>query len=414
MNKLSGWKAIFLAKDPDQTKGRRNQVPKANIPFFSLRWMALSAILAVAVFACVSKGLAADQVFSGNGLTVLHAQNPQPGVDFVNAKPMPLPINDSPEDPTQALINALLSAPALGTPGSSLGYEGTGQMSPVFLGAPAAPESGVTPEDFGTNNHPFTTARADLYGLSTNTVYPYRAAGRLFFLIGTSTYVCSASLVKPGIVVTAAHCVANYGKSQFYSGWQFVPGYRDGSAPYGVWTAHEVWIKTAYYNGTDSCAVYGIVCPDDVALIVLNAKGGSYPGTAAGWFGYGYGGAGFTSNHLTHITQLGYPVGLDNGFYMERNDSQGYVDSSDSNNTIIGSNMNGGSSGGPWLVNLGLPSALTGETNGGFSSPNIVVGVTGWGSTSTAPKEVGASPFTSNNILSLVNSACGGTPAACK
>ena len=29
--------------------------------------------------------------------------------------------------------------------------------------------------------------------------------------------MCSASLIKPGIVVTAAHCVANYGQHQFYS-----------------------------------------------------------------------------------------------------------------------------------------------------------------------------------------------------
>jgi hypothetical protein len=42
---------------------------------------------------------------------------------------------------------------------------------------------------------------------------------------------------KPGIVVTAAHCVANYGQSQFYSGWTFVPAYNNGSAPYGTWIA---------------------------------------------------------------------------------------------------------------------------------------------------------------------------------
>ena len=34
----------------------------------------------------------------------------------------------------------------------------------------------------------------------------------LFFKIGSSTYVCSASLIKRGVVVTAAHCVANFGR----------------------------------------------------------------------------------------------------------------------------------------------------------------------------------------------------------
>ena len=130
----------------------------------------------------------------------------------------------------------MLSTPALGKAGSSPGAMGTGAESEVFLGAPAAAEDGVGSQDFGTNNHPFSTARADLYGKKNNTLYPYRAAGKLFFKIGSSTYICSASLIKRGIVVTAAHCVANYGQSQFYSGWQFVPAYRNGTAPYGTWT----------------------------------------------------------------------------------------------------------------------------------------------------------------------------------
>jgi hypothetical protein len=151
-----------------------------------------------------------------------------------------------------------------------------------------------------------------------------------------------------------------------------------------------------------------------VAVLILNTQAGGYPGTSTGWYGYGWNGYSFTSNHLTHATQLGYPAGLDSAAYMERNDSQGYVSSSNSNNTVIGSNMNGGSSGGPWIANFGLPAALTGETNGSAASPNIVIGVTSWGYTSASPKEQGAAPFTSNNIVSLVTSACGGTPAACK
>jgi hypothetical protein len=98
---------------------------------------------------------------------------------------------------------------------------------------------------------------------------------------------------------------------------------------------------------------------------------------------------------------------------MERNDSSGYVNAGLSNNTIIGSNMNGGSSGGPWIVNFGIKPTLTGEIDGAAPNPNIVVGVTSWGYISLALKEQGASPFTSNNIVSLVNSACTSIPAAC-
>ena len=98
---------------------------------------------------------------------------------------------------------------------------------------------------------------------------------------------------------------------------------------------------------------------------------------------------------------------------MERNDSNGFQSSSNSNNTIIGSLMCGGSSGGPWLVNLGIRPTLTGTTAGTAPGPGTVVGVTSWGFTSTGPKEQGASPFLSGNIVVLVNAACGAVPGAC-
>lgn len=378
---------------------------------FTFNRRALIGMLAFTFFACMCTGLANAQVSNAGRVTVFHVPNSEDSVDFVNAKPMPLPSNPLSPDTTKALIQALESKHNEGPTGYSAGSEGTGITSPEFLGTPAASNE-AAPQDWGTSNHPFTTARADLFTYATNKQYPYRAAGKLFFKIGSSSYICSASLIKPGVVVTAAHCVANYGASQFYSGWQFIPGYRNGTAPYAKWSVSSAIILSAYYNGTDGCAVYGVVCPDDVAVLILQAnKLGHYPGTTAGWYGYWYGG-GFV-NGLFQITQLGYPAGLDNAAYMERTDSYGYTSSSNSNNTVIGSNMNGGSSGGPWLENFGLPSGLTGETNGSFPQQNVVVGVTSWGYTDLSVKEQGAAPFTSGNIGLLVTTACSSVPGAC-
>jgi V8-like Glu-specific endopeptidase len=352
------------------------------------------------------------QVTKGKDVTVLKVQNPSEPVDIVNAKAMPLPKNPKQPNTTQDTIQALLSASPARPSGFSPGFEGSGVTNEVFVGSSAAAEGdGVSSQDWGTNNHPFTTVRGDLYNRTTNIAYPYRAAGKLFFNVPGGSASCSASMIKRGIVVTAAHCVANYGASQFYSGWRFMPGYHGPNAPYGVWTVYQAWIKTAYYNGTDGCAVFGVVCPDDVAVLILNPQNGVYAGTNVGWFGYWYGG-GFV-NGLTQVTQIGYPGGLNNANLQERTDSYGYISSSNSNNTIIGSNMDGGSSGGPWVANFGLPAALTGETNGSFPQSNVIIGVTSWGYTSKAPKEQGASPFTFNNIQSLLNSACGSVPAAC-
>ena len=226
--------------------------------------------------------------------------------------------------------------------------------------------------------------------------------------------MCSASLIRRGVVVTAAHCVANFGQQQYYSGWQFVPGYRNGIAPFGVWSVRSAIVLTSYLDGTDPCAVAGIVCQDDVALLLLNpSPTGAYPGTATGWYGYGWDNVGFTATGLTQMTQIGYPVCLDNGFLMERNDSVGFQSVSSANNTIIGSLMCGGSSGGPWLINFGLRPILTATTDGTAPNPNIVVGVASWGFDDTSIKQQGASPFTSGNIVLLVNAVCTAVPAAC-
>ncbi len=341
-------------------------------------------------------------------------------IDYVNAQAMDLPRAPAPS-PAEAeddLINTLISPQDMGEPGSSEGGVGNGIETPVFLGTPNAQASDaleVEPQEFGTSNQPFSTARADLSPAATNTQFPYRASGKLFFnIVGDArTFVCSASLIKRGVVVTAAHCVAQFGARRFHTNWRFVPGYRNGAAPFGTWTVNTAIVLTSYFNGTDPCAVSGIVCQNDVAVLRLNAQSGTFPGTRTGFYGFGWNGFGFTGSGLTHVTQIGYPVCLDNGQLMERNDSQGFRSAANSNNTLIGSLMCGGSSGGPWLINFGIRPALTATTNGSFPNPNIVVGVTSWGFISTAVKQQGASPFLSTNIVPLVNSACVSSNPAC-
>jgi hypothetical protein len=381
----------------------------------------MAAVGAASVLSCVLAATAAQSQVRINGSTATLALPSQTsqlvrGIDFANAKPMALPAARTlPPSQAKAIASALDPLQVFGAPGAVEGDPGSGQQSPVRLLAPQdVPQgSGIEPEEFGTSAQPFTTSQVNALGDLTVNYYPYRAAGKLFFNIGSSSFLCSASLIKPGIVVTAAHCVANYGQRQFYSGWTFVPAYNNGSAPYGVWTAASATVPTAYYNGTDNCAQYGVICPDDVAVITLNPQSGRYAGYYAGWFAYGWNGYSYNASNQALITQLGYPVALDGGLLMERNDSQGFVSSSFSNNTIIGSLMTGGSSGGPWLVNLGTPPSLSGISFGSAATHDVVVGVTSWGYTDTSVKQQGAAPFTSSNIVPLVNTVCLATPAAC-
>jgi hypothetical protein len=118
---------------------------------------------------------------------------------------------------------------------------------------------------------------------------------------------------------------------------------------------------------------------------------------------------------VTQVAQLGYPVALDGGLLMERTDSLGYIDGNLVNNTIIGSLMTGGSSGGPWVLNLGLPPSLAGTAFGQAADHNLVTGVTSWGFESPDDRKLqGASLFASGNILTLYGVTCGATPAACQ
>ena len=115
-----------------------------------------------------------------------------PGIDFQNAKPLPLPqAGQAAPTGLDALRNAVTPGQVFGSPGFSPGGAGTGEKNPVQL-APAtkslelAPKYGVTPEEFGTSNLVYTTSRANAYGNFTADYYPFRAAGKLFFQIGHS------------------------------------------------------------------------------------------------------------------------------------------------------------------------------------------------------------------------------------
>lgn len=349
---------------------------------------------------------------SAQSVTLSPRQAPQSSVDFSNAKPMPLP--QASKRPGSSAITKPLAEP----PGFSVGGQGTGQ--PIMRQLPVPKftnQSVVIPEEGGTSNHPFTTSWANAWRDPTFNFWPFRAAGRLFFNVpGQGTFVCSASLIKPGVVVTAAHCIANFGQRQFYNSWTFVPAYFNGAAAYGTWTAASAIVLTSYFNGSDPCAQSGVICEDDVGLIVLNSQNGFYAGNYTGWYGYGWNGysyfpwQGFSQ---AEITQLGYPVALDGGLRMERTDSLGYNAGNLSNNTVIGSLMTGGSSGGPWLVNFGIDPSLSGISHGSLAAKDIVVGVTSWGYNDTTIKEMGAAPFTSGNIVVLVNNICSNFAAAC-
>lgn len=69
--------------------------------------------------------------------------------------------------------------------------------------------------------------------------YPRPVADKLYFKIGNNSYGCSASLIAPALLITAAHCIFEFGANSaagYHTNFAFVPvqNTRGGMPPYGV------------------------------------------------------------------------------------------------------------------------------------------------------------------------------------
>jgi V8-like Glu-specific endopeptidase len=86
-------------------------------------------------------------------------------------------------------------------------------------------------------------------------------AGRVFFTYQGRSASCSGNAVtsaNKSTVITAGHCVKLDGA--FHTDWVFVPGYDNGNAPYGTWTARQTsatpqWVASEDINYDVGAAV---------------------------------------------------------------------------------------------------------------------------------------------------------------
>jgi hypothetical protein len=92
-------------------------------------------------------------------------------------------------------------------------------------------------------------------------------------------------------------------------------------------------------------------------------------GSVTGWLGWW---TLWGRQYPNHITQLGYPCNLDSCALMQINNAQGVRIVS--NNVELGSLMQGGSSGGPWIQDYGVPP--TGSSS--YTAGNWVLGTTSY------------------------------------
>jgi V8-like Glu-specific endopeptidase len=114
------------------------------------------------------------------------------------------------------------------------------------------------------------------------------SVGALFSGTGGGHF-CTASVVaSPGedLLITAAHCI-NGGTASggaYSQDLEFIPGYRDGQAPYGVWKVKQLLVAPQWITGSDPDLDVGfaVVAPND-GRTIQDVVGASQLGTDSGY-----------------------------------------------------------------------------------------------------------------------------------
>ena len=78
--------------------------------------------------------------------------------------------------------------------------------------------------------------------------------GALFERDASGEHFCTASVVaSPGkdLLITAAHCINGGKGSGYHNDIVFIPGYRDGAAPFGVWTPQRLLVAPQWASSSD-------------------------------------------------------------------------------------------------------------------------------------------------------------------
>lgn len=321
---------------------------------------------------------------------------------LAGAVPVEMPVV-APEAVLSGETAAMSSPAAFGHPASPPALETAPDLgNRLFVPRPAlqTEASGTldqrTAADVGAAQAHFSSSR--LVPLAADLSYPYRTVGRLFLQTPDRPFSCSAAVVAPRLVLTAAHCVHSGSAAPgFYSQFLFVPAYRDGKAPFGSWTVRSLHVPADWARRGTSPH------PADYALLEMNDLRGRRLGDVVGWLGVQ------TENlHPNHVHMLAYPRAYDAGERMHQV-TAGSHQVGFNNTVLYGSDLTRGASGGPMIQNFGEPAI--GQPAGDNSAINRIVGIASF-TLNPAALLVGSS-IPDGRYTELYKAACGLRPANC-
>ena len=167
------------------------------------------------------------------------------------------------------------------------------------------------------------------------------------------------------------------------------------------WSSSRPWSRRVVVTGIWATSGGTVPNAADYAIIELRdrrVRGQNRKiGQVTGYLGYRT-----QSLARNHVHLLGYPGNFDGGQKMHQVTAESFRNTAP-NTVEYGSDMRGGSSGGPWVQNFGRTAV--GQTGGTNSGVNRIVGVTSYGFVSTAPKTQGSSVL-NRRFLEILNIAC--------
>ncbi len=311
---------------------------------------------------------------------------------FASARPLPLQrLERGAEIAPEAVSEAVVKAEA----GVPLSAAGRAPVAGILadesnrLFEPFDLESGLgsaTGEASGSAKGYFTSSR--LVPTSADRSYPYSTVGKLFFHIdGEGDFYCSAAVIRARLIATAAQCVHGGSGQGFFDDFEFVPAYRDGTAPYDTWRWEFVVAPSTWTGGNGNlpnAADYALIELTDLTISGVKRR----VGDVVGFLGYQ-----IQRLRPNHAHLLGYPSNFDSGEKLHQVTAQALRNAS-ANNVEFGSDMRGGSAGGPLIQDFG-------------DNANLVkwIGAISYYNNSTTVKVQGAS-IPDSRFTSILNVAC--------
>ena len=191
------------------------------------------------------------------------------------------------------------------------------------------------------------------------TSYPKSTIGKLFFTLNNRNFVCSASVINRSTLITAGHCNSD-GEGHFATNRLFCPSFNGGAdATRGCWPVVTSAVAGHWHSGGDPDYDYSCLVTATTGTVVTDKIG-----NVTGWLGRAWN---FEPSQAERT--FGYPAAspftggtlqttASTDWYTHDFTSGGQV------SKIIGSDLTGGSSGGPWILGWTSSSAETADTDG--------------------------------------------------